>query len=199
MASSMMKLPLLRRVVTRPPVTTRAFSNNNSKAPRVASPFTQQTDDWDRPLPSLFSSIINDLDALWALQPTAADKSRRQLTAGWQPTCDVRDAGDAYIVHAELPGVRKEDIDVEVHDGTLTIKGKKDSGIVENKAGDADANDNAWVRRERSFGSFTRRFTLPEGVDESHVKASFADGVLDVRIAKPAAQTPKAAAKVQVQ
>ena len=145
--------------------------------------------------PSFFAALNNDLDALWALQPTAADKSRRQLMAGWQPTCDVRDTGDAFVVHAELPGVKKEDIDVEVHDGTLTLKGKKDSGIVETastgKRKRKDGSNSGWVRRERSFGSFARTFTLPEGVDESHVKASFADGVLDIQIAKPKEEKPK--------
>ena len=147
--------------------------------------------------PSFFAALNNDLDALWALQPTAADKSRRQLMAGWQPTCDVRDTGDAFVVHAELPGVKKEDIDIELHDGTLTLKGKKDSGVVETKS---DANkdkdgksgsNNGWVRRERSFGSFMRTFSLPDGVDESHIKASFADGVLDIQIAKPKEEKPK--------
>jgi HSP20 family protein len=133
-----------------------------------------------------FTPLFADIDDLWRLQP--ADKQAARQQALWQPTCDIKDNGDdSFSIHVELPGVKKENIEIDLHDGALTVKGKKES------ASETKDEKGHWVRRERSFGSFQRRFNLPDGVEDKHVHAAFADGVLDIKVDKPKPETPKRA------
>lgn len=92
------------------------------------------------------------------------------------PTVDVFEEGDDVVVKAELPGMGKEDIDVKVTDGLITISGeKKKEEKVEKKN---------YYRMERSYGSFTRTLRLPTEVQTEKATAKFKDGVLEVRIPK---------------
>jgi hypothetical protein len=73
-----------------------------------------------------FTPLFADIDDLWRLQP--ADKQAARQQALWQPTCDIKDNGDdSFSIHVELPGVKKENIEIDLHDGALTVKGKKES------------------------------------------------------------------------
>jgi len=101
----------------------------------------------------------------------------------WAPAVDVYAKGDDIVVHVELPGVEKDDIDLKVENGTLTIRGerKRASEIEEGKA----------YRLERAYGSFTRRFSLPKGLDASGVKAAFKNGVLEVTLPKAEEAKPR--------
>ncbi len=94
----------------------------------------------------------------------------------FSPVVDIFDEGDHIVVKSELPGLTKNDINVEMIGNTLCISGEKKSEEEVNKAG--------YFRAERSFGQFRRNLTLPEGIDYGKIKASFKDGVLDVRIPK---------------
>ena len=96
--------------------------------------------------------------------------------ADWYPTVDVSETEGAYHIHAELPGVKKEDIKVSVHDGVLMLSGHRESKHEE--------NDKKVHRIERSYGSFSRSFSLPENVSAEQVEANFQDGVLEVDIPK---------------
>lgn len=99
------------------------------------------------------------------------------------PTVDIFDDGDDLVVKAELPGIKKNDIDVSITDHTVKITGeKKREEKVEKK-------DYYW--EERSYGSFTRSFQVPAEVQTDKVKANFRDGVLEIRMPK----TPEAKAK----
>jgi HSP20 family protein len=99
------------------------------------------------------------------------------------PTVDIFDEGDNLVVKAELPGIKKEDIDISITDHTVKITGeKKREEKVEKK-------DYYW--EERSYGSFTRSFQVPAEVQTDKVKANFKDGVLEIRMPK----TPEAKAK----
>jgi len=89
---------------------------------------------------------------------------------------DVFEEGGNVVVKAELPGMKREDINVKLVDNTITISGEKKS---EEKVERKD-----YLRLERSHGAFRRTLTLPEGIDESKAKASFHEGVLEVRIPK---------------
>ncbi len=103
------------------------------------------------------------------------------------PAMDLVETGEAFVLKADLPGIPEQDVRVEVEDDVLTISGERKSEQREEKAGH--------VRIERAYGSFRRAVTLPDGIDASQVKASFENGVLEVRIPKPAERKPH---KVQI-
>jgi HSP20 family protein len=101
----------------------------------------------------------------------------------WVPPMDLWEAGDTYVLKADLPGVAEEDVSIEVQDGTLTISGQR--------ASEERTDAQGWYRYERPFGSFTRTLSLPEGVDPDGIVAEFARGVLEVRIPKPEQRKPR--------
>jgi len=95
---------------------------------------------------------------------------------GWAPTVDLADADGEYILTAELPGVKPEDVDVNVEADSLTIKGRKTEERKE--------KTKEMRLYERRYGSFDRTFSLPRSVDAEHVKAEFENGVLTVHLPK---------------
>lgn len=99
------------------------------------------------------------------------------------PKVDVYETDDSYVLKADLPGLKKEDIKIDVHDNTLTFKGEKK---VEKKT----EKDN-YVRVERSYGSFKRSFTLSDNVDSENIKAGYKDGVLEITLVKKEEAKPK--------
>jgi HSP20 family protein len=99
------------------------------------------------------------------------------------PSVDIFDDGIDVVVKAEVPGLRKEDIDVQLTEDTITISGVKH---MEEKVEKKD-----YYRLERSFGSFSRKLRLPAEVERDKAKASFKDGVLEVRIPKTEAAKSK--------
>lgn len=94
----------------------------------------------------------------------------------WLPLVDIYEAGDKFMVRAELPGVDKEDVSVSVDDHVLTLKGQKQ--FVEAKEGEK------WKRVETSYGEFTRSFSLPEEIDVDNISAAYKNGVLELSIPK---------------
>lgn len=96
----------------------------------------------------------------------------RDVGEEWLPSMDFSDKDGKYVLHAELPGMSKEDISVTVEDGYLTVSGKKES---DNEEKGAD-----YYMRETRCGSFSRSFRLPGKVDDSAVDAEYKDGVLTV-------------------
>jgi HSP20 family protein len=104
----------------------------------------------------------------------------------WNPTFEVREQKDAYVFTADVPGVKKDDLEVTLTGNRLTIAGKRFA--------EEEHKDDRFYTYERSYGSFSRVFTLPEGIDVEHVKSELADGVLTLAIPKiPAAQPKKIA------
>jgi len=102
------------------------------------------------------------------------------------PALDISDDDEQYSITVELPGGKKDDVHVEVHDDMLTIRGEKKSEREEKK------EQRRYV--ERSYGSFSRSFRLPPDADAEHVDASFKDGVLTIRLPKTEAKKPRAIA-----
>ena len=96
--------------------------------------------------------------------------------AVWTPAVDVFDTKDAIVLKAELPGLKPEDIDIEIDDNVLTIKGER-------RFQEA-VEDGRYYRLERSYGHFSRSLTLPQGVRGDQVDAQFDQGVLEVRVPK---------------
>jgi HSP20 family protein len=99
------------------------------------------------------------------------------------PAVDVSEDDGKYVVTVELPGTKREDVTVEAHENVLTIRGEKRSEREEKK------EQSRWV--ERTYGSFSRSFTLPANADADRVNASFRDGVLTIEIPKSEAAKPK--------
>jgi HSP20 family protein len=104
-------------------------------------------------------------------------------SSSWLPAVDAWETEDAVVLSLDLPGVSGDDVAVEVDDGVLTV-----SGTRERKH---EHSGERFFRYERRFGSFSRSVTLPAGVDEDAIEASFEDGVLEIRVPKPAEQKPK--------
>lgn len=94
----------------------------------------------------------------------------------WLPEVDITEEKDRILVRADLPGMKQEDISVEVSDGVLTIKGERKK--------ETETKEGKTYRLERSYGSFLRSFTLPAGVDASKVNATYKSGVLDIALPK---------------
>jgi len=104
-------------------------------------------------------------------------EQRRGLAEGaWLPAVDVSETDSELVVRAELPGMSHEDIEINVQDNILTLKGEKKQEKKEEKEN--------FHRLERSYGSFSRSFSLPAGVKADDIKATFKDGILQVTMPK---------------
>lgn len=107
--------------------------------------------------------------------------------AMWSPAVDIYESGDDIVVKAEVPGMDREDVAVEVKDGILTLRGDRKF--------EKEAKEENYHRIERSYGTFVRSFALPSSVDPEKVRAGLKDGVLEVRLSKKEQAKPR---KVQV-
>lgn len=106
----------------------------------------------------------------------------------YTPTFDVREENDAFVFKADLPGIKEEDIDISITGNRLTVSGKREDENID--------EGESYYCRERSYGSFTRSFTLPDSVDADQIQAEMRDGVLGLRLPKsPEAQPKKIALK----
>ena len=115
---------------------------------------------------------------------------RGELSWGTAPAVDIAEKGDAFEVKAELPGMDDKDVEVKVASGCLVIKGEKHE--------EKEEKDKDFFLRERRFGSFERRFAIPDSVDADKIDASFAKGVLTVKLPKKAgARKPEKKIKVK--
>ncbi|MDD5261644.1 MAG: Hsp20/alpha crystallin family protein [Methylacidiphilales bacterium] len=130
---------------------------------------------WD-PLREL-DDFQNRLTSFFSTSPTRADAENEWLTAGtWTPLVDITEDEKEYVIKAELPEVEKENVKVSVNRGVLVITGERKF--------EKEDKGKKYHRVERSYGSFTRSFTLPEDTDASKIAADFKNGVLNVRVAK---------------
>jgi len=101
--------------------------------------------------------------------------------AEFLPAFEVRETGDSYLFKADMPGVKDSDIDIQLSGNRLTISGKRET--------DREEKTDTIYAYERSYGSFTRSFTLPEGIDADHIGTELKDGVLTLAVPKrPEAQ-----------
>jgi HSP20 family protein len=100
----------------------------------------------------------------------------------WIPAMDLVETDDALVLKADLPGLDREDVEIEVKDNLLTVSGERKAEHEEKGEG--------FYRVERAFGRFSRSLDLPQGIDASEVSADFHQGVLEVRIPKPEERQP---------
>lgn len=101
----------------------------------------------------------------------------------WTPRVDIVEANGGYELHADLPGMKKEDIKVEIHDNVLTLRGERKL--------EEDKKEKNFRLTERYYGRFIRTFTLPENVNRDGIVAEFKDGVLKLAIPKIEKAKPK--------
>ncbi len=104
-------------------------------------------------------------------------------TAEWAPSVDIKEDKDKFVIHADIPGVKPEDIDVSMENGILTIKGEKKT--------EAETEREDYKRMERTYGSFYRRFNLPDTANSDAISAQTKHGVLELTIPKKAEVQPK--------
>jgi len=143
---------------------------------------------WQRPTlttwPSFgrLSDLRDEIDRLFESPLTELTRTSN-LLSGWTPALDVYEDKDNYTVKAELPGMKKEEIEVSLHEGTLSISGERKS---ESKHEDAEV-----YRAERFFGRFQRTVSLPSAVAADKVKAAYKDGLLTITLPKTEEAKPK--------
>jgi HSP20 family protein len=105
-------------------------------------------------------------------------------TAGaWAPPVEIYDTDDAVMVRVELPGVAKEDVHVEVHENTLSLRGERKP--------DPSITEGQYYRQERTYGPFQRTFRLPIQVGTANIEATYKDGLLELKLPKHEAAKPK--------
>ncbi len=119
-------------------------------------------------------------DTIKTLYPTDGEGLEKGT---WAPAVDIYETNDSFVVSADLPGLNKDEIQIDLKDNTLTLKGEK-------KFEEKVSKDN-YIRVERAYGSFVRSFTLPQNVDPEKIKAKYKDGVLEVTIPKKEEAKPK--------
>jgi HSP20 family protein len=104
--------------------------------------------------------------------------------SAWLPEVETFRRGDKFVVRADLPGLKKEDVKAEIDNGMLTISGRRSSEREENR--------DEFYRSERSYGSFYRAIPLPEGVESDNCEATFTDGVLEITLPAPKVEARRA-------
>jgi HSP20 family protein len=104
-------------------------------------------------------------------------------SGAWAPPVDIYETGDALVMKAELPGFGKDDINIEMKDNVLVIKGERKR--------EDEVKEGSYHRTERVYGAFQRSFMLPTTVDQENIRASYRDGVLELHLPKVQAAQPK--------
>jgi len=127
--------------------------------------------------------IQSRLNRLFHETPARRGEDEALFFTDWAPAVDIQETDKEYVLKADLPEVRKEDVKVEVDDGVLIVEGERKQ--------EKEETGRKFHRIERAYGKFVRRFALPTEIDAANVKAEFTDGVLNVHLPKTAAAKPK--------
>ena len=126
---------------------------------------------------------IHEMDELFHNRLASVLGGERVQSVAWSPVVDIEETELYYLIRAELPGLSKEKVKVTVEDGVLTLSGERD---LERKV-----EGKTFHHIERSHGTFTRSFTLPENAEAESVSANYKDGLLEIRVAKSEEALPK--------
>jgi len=144
---------------------------------------------WQRPETTAWSpfrhlSVLrNEIDRLFDFPLNTLSNVSQDFLSGWSPSIDLYDDRDHFVLKAEIPGMKKEDIDISLHGDVLTLSGERKEEKTFEKA--------ETYRSERFLGKFQRTLTLPSAVDASKVQASYKDVVLTVTLPKSEEAKPK--------
>lgn len=129
---------------------------------------------------SLFDQLRREMERGLSTHP-AEDSSI--ATSDWVPAVDIKETDDSFVITADIPGVKPEDIEVNMDNGVLSVKGERETEKKEEKED--------YKRIERSYGSFYRRFSLPDTADAGNVTAKSDDGVLEITVGKQERTQPR--------
>ena len=129
-----------------------------------------------------WSNLREELNSFFGMPLSASFGRPGQLFTGWSPALDLYESANNVVAVVELPGMRKEDIDISLHDGTLTISGERKG---------ESTNGETAQRTERCVGTFRRSITLPTHVDAGKVGATYEEGILKVILPKAEEAKPK--------
>lgn len=130
--------------------------------------------------------LRREMDRMFG-QSSSTEETSNIATSDWVPAVDIKETEKEFIIHADIPGVDPDDIDVHMEDGMLTIKGERESETKENREG--------YKRIERQRGTFYRRFSLPDTANAEKISAKSNNGVLEITIPKQEKAQPR---KIQV-
>ncbi|MDZ7660902.1 Hsp20/alpha crystallin family protein [Thiohalophilus sp.] len=131
---------------------------------------------------SMLTQIRREMDQM--LESTGeSGESSAIATSDWIPAVDIKETKDAFILHADVPGVDPKDVDVHMENGILTIKGERESEKKDEREG--------YKRVERQYGAFYRRFSLPDTADAEKISARSMNGVVEITIPKKEAVQPR--------
>jgi len=132
----------------------------------------------------VLNQLSNEMNALFeGRNPALADPSA-MTTSDWVPAVDIREEPERYLIHADVPGVNPEQIEISLENGILTLKGER-------REDHEESEQNGYRRVERVRGSFYRRFSLPDTADAEKVSARSKDGVLEIVIPKQEKVQPR--------
>lgn len=130
-----------------------------------------------------FSSLREEIDRLFDAPLAELTRASQQFSSGWMPAIDLHEDKDNLYIKAELPGMQKDDINISIHEGMLTLSGERKE--------DSKHETSEVHRRERFLGRFQRTLTLPTAVNADKVKAAYKDGILLVVLPKAEEAKPK--------
>ncbi len=128
-------------------------------------------DPWHR-----MQQLQREMSTMFDRRLSDRDESLPVATSDWAPAVDIKEEEKRFLIKADIPGVEPEDIEVHMENGVLTISGEKHAEHEEEKEG--------YKRIERSYGSFMRRFSLPDTADPDSIKAKSKNGALEIVVAK---------------
>lgn len=120
--------------------------------------------------------VSNRLHRIFGKSLTRGNGDESVKLSDWSPTADVSETNEEYLIKAELPDVKKEDVKITVENGVLTLQGERKQ--------EKEEKGKKFHRIERSYGSFLRSFTLPAEVDDTKIRADFKDGMLHLHLPK---------------
>jgi HSP20 family protein len=126
---------------------------------------------------------FREMDNFFRRYAADFDRDLRKQNRDWSPVANISETDKEYLIKAELPEVKKEDIKVSLENGVITVSGERKQ--------EKEAKSENEIRVESFYGTFSRSFALPDNIDEKAVSAESKDGVLRIRIPKTAAAKPK--------
>lgn len=142
------------------------------------SPYTGRGSVWD-----FMSEMEKAFDDIWSTNGAPTPQIRKPVAARFVPAVDLHETDDFYLLSVDVPGMSEKDIQIDVHDGRLTLRGERKFEHREDQKG--------YHRFEKSYGSFERSFQLPSDVKEDKIQARYENGVLEVMVPKAEKEKPR--------
>lgn len=131
----------------------------------------------------LMDRLHRDVDRLVSARLLAGDEEQSAELGSWAPAIDVKEEESRFLIHADVPGVDADDLEITMEDGILSVQGHRQTST--------ESDDNGWHRVERVSGRFHRRLALPDTADAEGIKAEYNNGVLEIEVPKQTKSLPR--------